>query len=179
MHQTNALVTTMIASLTPEHREMSTPCDQWTVHDLLGHMYGGAQMIAAGLQGDAPPAEAPDFLADGPVAGWATARAALEVAATPDALAATHQMPFGEVPGEVAVAVITADILTHAWDLAEATGITHGISSELAEFGLAAWMPVVPAEGRTGDGFKAAVNVAADASSLDKLLGYTGRSPSA
>lgn len=178
MNQTNTLVTTMIASLTPEHREMATPCDQWTVHDLLGHMCGGVQKMAGGLQGQAPAADAPDFLADGPLAGWTAARAALEAAATPEALATTHEMPFGKVPGEMAVAVITADILTHAWDLGQATGIKHGISDELADFGLQTWMPVVPAEGRTGDGFKAAVIVAANAAPLDRLLGYTGRNPS-
>ena len=158
---------------------MATPCDEWTVHDLVGHMCGGAQMIAGGLQGQAPPSEMPDFVADGPAAGWAAARSAIEAAATPEALAAMHQMPFGEVPGEMAVAVITADFLTHAWDLSQATGIEHGITDELAEFGLQTWMPVVPAEGRTGDGFKAVVDVGADASPLDKLLGYTGRNPSA
>ena len=177
MQQTNALFTSMIASLTPEHREMSTPCDQWTVHDLLGHVCGGAQMIAGGLQDQVPPEEPPDYLAGGPVAGWTDARTALEAAATPEALAASHQMPFGEVPGEMALAVISADILTHAWDLAQATGISHGISDGLAEFALQAWMPLVPAEGRTGDGFKAAVSVAADASPVDRLVGYTGRTP--
>ena len=177
LHQTNDLVTTMVSSLTNEHREMATPCEGWTVHDVLGHMCGGAQMIAGAMQGQAPPSEAPDFLADGPAAGWAAASAALAAAATPEALAAKHQMPFGEVPGEVAVSVIAADFITHAWDLSQATGIDHGISDELAAFALQTWMPVVPAEGRTGDGFKPAVNVGADASPLDKLVGYTGRTP--
>lgn len=177
MNETNALVTEMVSSLTPEHREMSTPCEQWTVHDLLGHMCGGAQMIAGGLRDQAPPDDVPDFLAEGPAAGWAAASAALESAATPEALAANHQMPFGEVPGAMAVSVITADFVTHAWDLSQATGIDHGISDDLAEFALQTWMPVVPAEGRTGDGFKPAVPVAEDASALEKLVAYTGRNP--
>lgn len=178
MNQTNALVSTMVGELTPDHREMSTPCDDWSVHDLLGHMCGGVQGIAGGLQGHAPPEEAPDFLAQGPAAGWADASAALETAATPDVLTAMHQMPFGEVPGEMAVSVIVADVLTHAWDLGEATGIDHGISDELAEFALQTWKPLVPVEGR-GDGFKAVFSVAPDASAIDKLLAYTGRQPSA
>ena len=179
MSQTNALVTTMVASITPDHKEMATPCDDWSVHDLLGHMCGGVQGMAGGLRGQAPPEEAPDFLAQGPVAGWADARAALEAAATPEALTAMHQMPFGEVPGEMAVSVIVADVVTHAWDLGQATGIDHGISDELAAFALQVWTPLVPAEGRTGDGFKAVVDVGSDASALDNLVAYTGRQPSA
>jgi uncharacterized protein (TIGR03086 family) len=106
----------------------------------------------------------PDFLAEGPANGWAGASAALAAAATPDALSASHQMPFGEIPGAVAVSVITADHTTHAWDLAIATGQQLEVSDELAAFALEAWMPVVPAEGRTGDGFKA-------------VVAYTGRQP--
>lgn len=177
MQQTNELVTGLIAGLKPEHREMSTPCDEWTVHDLIDHMCGGAQMIAGGMQGQAPPAEAPDFLAEGPAVGWNAAAAALVTAATPEALTATHQMPFGEVPGEMAVSVITADHITHAWDLASATSQNVHISDELAQFALQTWQQVVPAEGRTGDGFKAVVPVADGASAVDALLGYTGRRP--
>jgi len=183
MNQTNALVTDMVARLTPDQRHLATPCDQWTVDDLLAHICGGTQMVAGGLQGQEPPQGAGpsstphNLLADGPVAAWAAARAALEAAATPDALEAEHQMPFGEVRGEMAVAVITADALTHAWDLSMATGIDHGISSELATFALEAWLPLVPAEGRTGDGFKAAIEVAADATAIEKLAAFTGREP--
>jgi uncharacterized protein (TIGR03086 family) len=178
MNQTNTIVTTMVSALTPQHREMATPCDDWTVHELVGHMCEGVQGIAGGLQGQAPPAETPDFLADGPKAGWDAAVTAITAAATPDVLSAIHQMPFGEVPGEMAVSVIVADMITHAWDLAEATGIEHGISDELAQFALQTWKPLVPAEGR-GDGFKAVIDVGDDASSLQQLLGYTGRQPSA
>lgn len=177
LNQTNELVSGLIANLTPEHREMSTPCDEWSVHDLVGHMCGGAHMIAGGMQGQAPPSEMPDFLAEGPANGWAGAAAALAAAATPEALSASHQMPFGEVPGAMAVSVITADHLTHAWDLAIATGQQLEVSEELAAFALEAWMPLVPAEGRTGDGFKAAIEIAADASALDRLVAYTGRQP--
>ncbi len=177
MEQTNQLVTGLIGGLTPEHREVSTPCDEWTVHDLLGHMCGGAHMVAGGMQGQAPPEEMPDFLADGPAAGWAAAAAHLAEAATPEALAATHQMPFGETSGEMAVAVITADHVTHAWDLARATGQDLSLSDDLAQFALETWKPLVPAEGRTGDGFKAVVPVSDDASAVDRLVAYTGRQP--
>ena len=180
MNETNTLVTRLVAGLSPGHREAATPCDEWNVHELLNHMCGGAHMVAGGLQDEDPPAgggDMPDFLTDGPAAGWEAAATHLAQAATPDALSSVHQMPFGEVPGEAAVAVITADHVTHAWDLAKATDQDLEVSEELAEFALEAWKPVVPAEGRTGDGFKAAVPVDDSASAIDRLVAYTGRQP--
>jgi uncharacterized protein (TIGR03086 family) len=177
MQQSNSIMTGLIAGLTPEHREARTPCDQWTVHELLEHCCGGAHMVAGGLQGQAPPDERPDFLVDGPVAGWAAASSALAAAATPKALEETRQWPFGEVAGSMALSVIVADSVTHAWDLATATGQDAGISDELAEWALSVWQPLVPAEGRTGDGFKPVVDVPDGASAVDRLVAYTGRQP--
>ena len=177
LHETNEIVTRLIAGLSPEHREMRTPCDQWNVHELIEHMCGGAHGIAGGLQGQAPPEETPDFLADGPAAGWAAANAALEGVATPEILGSLHEMPFGHVPGEAAMSVIVADIATHSWDLAQATHQELGMSDDLAEFSLATWKGLVPAEGPRGDNFKEAVPVADDAPAIDRLVGYTGRQP--
>jgi len=175
--ETNTIVTSLMNGLTPEHREMRTPCDKWNVHELIEHMCQGGHMIAGGLQDQSPPEEMPDYLADGPANGWAGAAAALQAAATPDALSSAHQMPFGEVPGEVAFSVITADHLVHAWDLARATSQDLSVSDELAGWALATWQVVVPAEGRTGDGFAAVVPVADDAGAVDQLVAYTGRQP--
>lgn len=177
--QTNQVITPLIAGLTPDDREKRTPCDQWNVHELLEHMCGGGQMIAGGLLGQAPPEEAPDFLANGPAAGWQDAFAAMSAAATPERLEASHQMPFGEVTGEMAVSVITADHVVHAWDLAMATDQEFRIDDDLAEWALGAWQAVVPADGRPdGGGFAPVVPVADDASAVDRLVAYTGREPS-
>jgi uncharacterized protein (TIGR03086 family) len=177
MQQTGPIVTDLIGGLTPDNREMSTPCAEWNVHELIEHMCQGGQMVAGALQGQAPSEDGADLLADGPAAGWAAAAGALSSAATADALGATHEMPFGEVPGEIALSVITADHLVHAWDLAQATDQELAIDDDLAEWALQTWQAVVPAEGRTGGGFAAVVPVADDASVVDQLAAYTGRQP--
>ena len=38
MQETHAVVGAMVAQLTPDHREMQTPCKKWVAHDLVGHM---------------------------------------------------------------------------------------------------------------------------------------------
>lgn len=174
--QTNDAMTKLIAGLTPDHREMATPCTEWTVHDVLAHVCEGAHMIAGGMQGQAPPEETPDFLAEGPANGWANAHAALVEAATPERLAATHQMPFGEVPGEMAIAVITADHLTHGWDVAKATGLELDASDELAEWALATWQGVLGDGPRQG-GFDDVVDISPDAPAIERLAAFTGRNP--
>ncbi|MGI9607027.1 MAG: TIGR03086 family metal-binding protein [Acidimicrobiales bacterium] len=176
MQETDQIVSGLISNLTSDHREMRTPCDEWNVHELIEHMCSGAHGIAGGLQGQAPPEEAPDLLANGPAAGWAEASGHLTEAATPEILQAMHQMPFGEVPGEAALSVIVADAATHAWDLAQATGQELQMSDELAAFANATWQGLVPAEDRPQPGgFKPALAASDDASPLEQMLAFTGR----
>ena len=177
LERTDRVVTDLISQLTPEHRHVATPCAEWDMHDLIAHMCGGGHMIAGALEGQAPPDPVPDFLADGPATGWAETVAHLRDAATPEALAATHQLPFGEYPGAAAVSVIAADHLVHAWDMAQAADLPFEIDADLAEWALATWQQVVPADGRSGPGFGEVVPVPDDASAIDRMAAYTGRTP--
>lgn len=177
MTETNQMMDGLVAGLKPEHKDQPTPCDEWNVHELIEHMVQGGHLIAGALQDQPMPDEIPDFLADGPAAGWAGARDAMTAASTPEAIEATHEMPFGEVTGEMGLSVIASDHLVHGWDLAQATDQSIDVSEDLAQFALATWQAVVPAEGRDGPGFADVVPVADDASSLDKVVAYTGRQP--
>jgi uncharacterized protein (TIGR03086 family) len=177
LEESNQLLIGLIAGLTPDDRETRTPCDEWNVHELVEHICSGTHGIAGGLAGQAPPEEMPDFMAEGPANAWAEAYNHLTSVATPEVLTALHQMPFGEVPGEAAVSVIVADQVTHAWDLAQATGQEFAPSEELAQFALTTWQPLVPAEGRAGGSFKAAIDISDGAPALDRLVAYTGRQP--
>lgn len=174
MQETHQVVATMLDQLTPEHREMQTPCKQWVAHDLVGHMAGGALMFSSVLAGEQP--NVPDDpIADGPAAGWAAASAALAASATADNLEALRQAPFGEMPGAVLLSVISADHLVHAWDLSRATGIDHGISDELAEFAMGCWQAALPDAARDGDAFDQVQPCADDAPAMDKVAAFTGR----
>lgn len=178
--ETNQIMDGLIAGLTPEHREMSTPCKKWTVHDLINHMVGGGHMISSALTQDPstmPDPEA-DLLPEGPANGWAGAVAAMAAAATPENLEGPRQLPFGEMPGAVGMSVITADHLTHAWDLARATGQEISASDELCEWATQTWGMVLSDDLRNGDAFDAIQPCADDASGIDKLAAFTGRTVS-
>ncbi len=174
---TDRLMTSVIAQLAPEHREKPTPCTEWNVHDVCDHVVRGCHSMAHGLRGEPMPDAGPDYMANGPGKAWADAFDSLNTAATPEILAATHDMPFGRVTGEQAVAVITADAVTHAWDIARGADVDFAIPEDLAEFALATWQVVIPPEARPDGGFGYIVPVADDAPALDRLLGFTGRQP--
>lgn len=178
--ETNEIMDGLLAGLTPEHREMSTPCKKWTVHELINHMVGGGHMISSALAQDpaAMPDPEADLLGDGPAAAWAAAVAAMDEAATKENLEAPRQLPFGEMPGAVGYSVITADHLTHAWDLARATGQSIDASDDLCDWANQTWSMVLSDDLRNGDAFDVVQPCADDAPAIDRLAAFTGRSVS-
>jgi uncharacterized protein (TIGR03086 family) len=175
--ETDHIIDGLVSGLTPEHREMKTPCKKWVVHDLVNHMVGGALMISSALSQDpsAMPEPEADHLPDGPAAGWAAAVAAMAAAATKENLEEQRQLPFGEVPGAVGFSVITADHLTHAWDLAKATNQPIQASEDLSQWAIDTWGMVLTDDARNGDNFDAVQPCDDDAPGIDKLAAFTGR----
>ena len=176
--ETNSIIEGLIGALTPEHHDMQTPCKKWAVHELVNHMVGGGYMISSALTQDPSTRPDPegDNLPDGPVAGWAAAAAAMDSAATQENLDGLRTLPFGEMPGVVGYSVITADHLTHAWDLARATGQSIEASDDLCDWAMETWGMVLTDDLRNGDTFDAVQPCADGASSIDKLAAFTGRS---
>lgn len=177
--ETTGIVDGLVAGLTPDHREMQTPCKKWTVHELIDHMVNTSKAVSAMASGDMSlmPAEGTDHLAEGPVSGWNDGKAAISAAAGAD-LAEIRQTPFGEVPGAMVLSVGVADLLTHGWDLARATGQDISASDELTAFAQNTWGMILPPEARDGDRFDVEQPCPEGASALDQLAAFTGRSVS-
>ena len=167
----------LIAETTPDQLDLSTPCEGWRVRDLFGHLTGGATMFAAVVRGEEPPAEvAPP--ADPIVA--ATTSAALadidEAFRSPGALERVITTPFGEMPGETFARLLAFDLLMHTWDLATATGRTvdlpEAVVGEIDGFARAAVTPDLRGPGTFGP----EVEPAPGASTLERLVAFSGRS---
>ena len=73
LHETQGIVNLLMAGLAPEHRDMSTPCANWTVHELVEHMCDGGHRMASALAGEEVADEIPDLMVNGPSSGWSMA----------------------------------------------------------------------------------------------------------
>ena len=155
-----------------------TPCAQFRVRGVLGHMIDGATAFAAGFRGDAAPA--PDGVAPAdPVAGFGQAMGGLaEAMHAPGALERTIAAPFGEVPGGVFARFVVLDGLVHGWDLAVATQQDTRMDPSLVEACFAVIEPQLDQLKASG-AFGGEVAVAADADPQTRLLAMLGRSVSA
>ena len=161
----------VVAGITTDQLDNPTPCTQFTVRAVLGHMIGGATAFAAAYRGEKP--SEPD-LGD-PLTSFGPALGDLVAAiAAPGALDGTVQGPFGEVPGETFARFVALDGLVHGWDLATATGQAYdppdGLISAADAFARATIDPL-----RDGQTFANAVEPAAGAAPIERLANYTGR----
>jgi uncharacterized protein (TIGR03086 family) len=161
----------VIAGIRPEHLDLATPCSEFTVQGVLEHMIGGATVFAAAYRGDA----AVEPAIEDPITGIQAALGDLaDSIAAPGALERTIHAPFGEVDGESFARFIVLDGLIHGWDLAIATGRSYDPPEQLV-VAAAAYARQVLDPLRDGRTFAAAVAPAPDASPIEELAAYTGR----
>ncbi len=143
-----------------------TPCDGWTVRDLVDH---AMRWQARG--GDV-------FGADvGPDADWATLRPALAVALADPANLKGQAEQLGGTPKQAVAGLITADLLVHSWDLARSIGVDATLPEAAAESTLRGLRQLPEAMLRSDRMFGPAVDIADDASTQDKLIAFVGRRP--
>jgi uncharacterized protein (TIGR03086 family) len=118
-----------------------TPCSDWRVHDLVGHLVsehlwvplllGGATTEEVGDRFDG------DVLGDDPVAAWQAAIGpSMDAwAATPDD--ATVQLSTGPTPAAEYAEQMLLDLTVHAWDLARGAGLPEELDAEIVTHVLA------------------------------------------
>ena len=155
-----------------------TPCTDWDVRALIGHITGGYHMFAAGLGQPIPADESPTE----PASQHRTAgEAAIAAFAAPGALERTVSLPIGAVPGHMALALALTDAVVHGWDLATATGQDTTIDDELAAVLLGGAEQMVGPQMRQPDGampvFAPPVAVGAQRPAADRLIAFLGRTP--
>ncbi|GAA2064357.1 hypothetical protein GCM10009801_08910 [Streptomyces albiaxialis] len=124
----------LVERVRPGQLGRPTPCAEFDVQALVGHMVGVTRRIAhvgeGGAFADAPPSA--DDVRDG---DWARAyREAREraLAAWEDDAKLTEAVgvPWGTVPGSSALEGWTMEVVTHTWDLARALGLDGELEGE-------------------------------------------------
>jgi uncharacterized protein (TIGR03086 family) len=162
----------VLVKVTSDQLSSPTPCPEWDVTALINHVIAGNQRVVERAGGQ--PAPLPE---DFGAALRASAKAAQETFAESEALTRIYQLPIGEVPGTVFIELRTSDLLTHAWDLAIATGQPTDLDRELAEYVLAFLTQMMSRPGLRGDGrpFGAEQPCGDERAAADRVAAFLGR----
>ena len=162
---------------------LPTPCDDWTVRDLVGHVASGCRMAAAlasgGTRNDAIALLGVDHLGDDPVASIEASLAMqLEAFSSDDIATQVFHHPAGDMPGAQVLQFRTTDLLVHRWDLARAIGVDETLDADLVHEvwdGISPMIPMMAASGVFGAGPSGDVDD--DAPAQSRLLDAMGRRP--
>lgn len=180
----------LVAGIGPADLARPTPCDQWTLAELLTHMTAQHDGFAAAAAGDGG-----DLARWQPQARTGASAAGLVLAYTAAAervirafgadgvldrefeLAEFSMMP--RFPAAQAISFHLVDYVVHGWDVARSLGLPYQPEPDL----LIATLPVaraVPDGDLRTQGlvpFAPRIPVAGDAGVLDQILGLLGRRP--
>lgn len=183
---------TALAGLSGEQFTQPTPCTDWAVRDLVGHIVGATDFFADLAEfGDSPEdREWPDYSDSEFLAAFDrhAARASAAFAA-PGAMERMMALPIGPSPGSLTVQVAVGEIFVHGWDLAAAVGqsgsgtggnggrgaLDDGVADALL---LSDWM-VLCVQARATDPtvFAPEIEPPDGASAADRLAAFLGRDP--
>ncbi|HEY3979227.1 MAG TPA: TIGR03086 family metal-binding protein [Streptosporangiaceae bacterium] len=157
-----------------------TPCDEWTVADLVTHMVTGNYAFASILHGT-PLAQARTAAAavqpgDDLAERYRDAAAKLvDAYGQPGVLEQMFTIPVGTMPGLGTLHIRMVEMLVHGWDLAQATGQPAAFPDDLAEQELAFTRPQLAALPPGRSPFGPEQPAAGDAPAIIRLVACLGR----
>ena len=171
-----------VAAVRPDELGDRTPCADYDVRALLGHVVSVLRKLArVGTGGDAR--DVPDVIDGIADDGWASAFTAARseaerVWADDGSLDRMVELPWATLPGRDVIDAYTHEFTAHSWDLAHATGRLAELDPDLAAQALTAFSTFAPPEDRSEQGrFSPVVAVPDDADIYTRLAAYLGRRP--
>jgi len=120
--------------------QLITPCDAWTVHELVNHVVGGNIRYAMILRGDETDAVLAthdvDALGSDPVGAYRSSfQGVTEAFGSPGILTATvHHPKSGPMPGAQLRVLRVNELTVHGWDLARAIGANEDLDDGLVKW---------------------------------------------
>ncbi|MGB8386223.1 MAG: TIGR03086 family metal-binding protein [Dermatophilaceae bacterium] len=159
-------VAELLEGLLPAQLTQGTPCDDWTVRELVDHLVATPTRFASMLRG-----EQIDWSAPSPPAGDNPAGAFREHAN--DLVTAWQEHDRAATTSGVDWQC--AELAVHTWDLASALGVpTSGLDPEVAERGLA-FMRASLTDDRRAPAFGPERQAPADADVYQRIAAFAGR----
>ena len=169
----------LIDGTSADYFDRSTPCSEFTVKDLLNHANLVMNRIAViGNGGHWSDVTGESVAMDqGHSEAFAKAAHASHLAWTDASkLEQMYEVPWGELRGAPVLFTYTAELATHAWDLATSTGQVIAIPDDVLHGALVA-AKMLPGEGRDDPEFPfdPVVDPGPDAPVLFQIAGWLGR----
>lgn len=168
----------VLSNVTADQLGDPTPCEKWSVADLIDHMVGAQHWARSAMEGveqteTGAGASQGDF-----VAAFRDAAAASTAAFSEDgAMGRMVDAGMGKMPAGALFGLAVTDTFVHAWDLAKATGQDTDLEPELAaqilETARAHTPPSMRSEG--GEVFGPEQPAPDDAPTATKLAAFLGR----
>lgn len=140
---------------------------------LLSHVVDLCDEYAALAEGSIAPA--PDRGTDVVMAFAEAGRRARHAFRSEGYLNREELTPIGIMPGSVVVQHVVNELVSHAWDIADAVGADLQLPDELYDQVRASWQVFFEAYGRPETNFALEQTAPADASAADRLAAYLGR----
>jgi uncharacterized protein (TIGR03086 family) len=176
----------IVETATLEQLGRPTPCEGWTLAELLSHMiaqHNGFAAAAAGNTADLSVWDAHPIGGDfagvyATASEWVTTAFA-EHAAADRSFWLPEIRDGGPFPAETAISFHLVDYVVHGWDVAASLGVEANYGPDLvaAAHSIAARVPAGPAREVLGAAFGPALLLGPDPSPMQEVLVMLGRSP--
>ena len=140
------------------HWSNQSPCPDWDARGVVEHVIGFHDELLLGPTGITPMRPQDD-----PIARWALTVSAIDAAM--DVASSNDLLP-----------ALTAEVLAHTWDLAEAIGVDPQLDTELCEVSYD-FMRANEEQMRASGLFGSAAPVPHDADAASQLVAFLGRDP--
>ena len=152
-----------------------SPCEGWKGADVVAHAFGGVKATLWAATVRKMPTTYPKVGAD-PAAAYAKLRdQTIEALDHPGVLDSVTDSFFGPMPVDAFLAVMGADLIVHAWDLARTARVDDRLDPALCKATLATWKTLPESMLRSPNVFGPALKPPAGADAQAKLLAFLGR----
>jgi uncharacterized protein (TIGR03086 family) len=157
--------------------DVQSPCEGWTVRDVINHVVTGNLRTLAWTRDENGPRNEEDHLAGDPLGAFDDSflqvRARLADLLTREV---PVQTPFAVLSAERLIDMRCTELTVHAWDIARATGQPTDFLPELCERLAAMARADIEGLDRTASPFGAERPPPSGASAADRLAAFFGRS---
>ncbi|MEV5544423.1 TIGR03086 family metal-binding protein [Saccharopolyspora shandongensis] len=173
----------VVRNIKPDQLDAPTPCAEYDVRKLMNHLlFWGPSLEAAARKETVPPPAGAEQDLDLTGGDWAADLAALldRTAGSwsePSAWeGTTHMGGPTEMPASLVGGMIVVELVVHGWDLAKATGQRVAPDGDVLDY-VHDEVAKTAEQGRAMGVYDAEVTIPDTASTLDRILGRTGRNP--